>query len=134
MVYPALSSQVALSALIGWFLALTVKHVVADFLLQNHWMAMGKDRATGWALPLLTHCLIHGVLTTVIVAAVVPHLWFVGLIDFVIHITIDRTKGFIVAHGGITPNHPAFWWLIGIDQALHHLTGFALAILLAANV
>ncbi len=29
--------------------------------------------------------------------------------------------------------HPWFWTLIGIDQALHHLTGFALSIYMAAN-
>ncbi len=134
MVLPALTSSVTLGALVGWFLALTVKHVVADFLLQTHWMAAGKDRAKGWALPLLVHCLIHGVLTTLIVVAIAPRLWFIGLIDFAIHITIDRAKGFIVAHFHVTPNHAAFWWLIGIDQALHHLTGFALAIVLAVNV
>ena len=97
-------------------------------------MAVGKDRAQGWALPLLAHCLIHGALTTLLVAAVAPRLWFVGLIDFAIHITIDRAKGFIVARFGVTQDHVAFWWLIGVDQALHHLTGFALAILLAANL
>lgn len=129
-----MTSSVALGALVGWFLALTVKHVVADFLLQTHWMAVGKDRAEGWALPLLVHCLIHGALTTLLVAAVAPRLWFVGLIDFAIHIAIDRAKGFIVAHFGVTPDHTAFWWLIGVDQALHHVTGFALAILLAANL
>ena len=133
LVFPAMSASVALGALVGWFVALAVKHVVADFFLQTHWMAAGKDRAEGWALPLLVHCLIHGVLTTVLVAVIVPRLWFIGLLDFVIHIAIDRAKGFIVAHGRITADHPAFWWLIGIDQALHHLTGFGLAILLAVN-
>jgi hypothetical protein len=29
--------------------------------------------------------------------------------------------------------HPWFWTLIGVDQALHHLTGFGLAIFMAAN-
>jgi len=40
-------------------LLLTVKHVIADFMLQNSWMAIGKDQKTGWALPLLAHCLVH---------------------------------------------------------------------------
>lgn len=134
MVVPAFSESVALSALTGWFVAFTVKHVVADFLLQTHWMAVGKDQAKGWAKPLLIHCLIHGVLTTLMVAAVAPALWFVGLIDFAIHIAIDRAKGWTVAHFHVTNDHAAFWWLIGIDQALHHLTGFALAVLLAFNL
>jgi hypothetical protein len=29
--------------------------------------------------------------------------------------------------------HPWFWTLIGVDQALHHLTGFGLSIFMAAN-
>ena len=133
MVLPALSSSVALGPLSAWFIALAIKHVVADFFLQSAWMAAGKDRADGWALPLFVHCLIHGVLTTAMVAVIAPRLWFIGLIDFIIHLAIDRAKGFTVAHFGVTPGHVWFWWLIGIDQALHHLTGFALAVLLTAN-
>lgn len=133
MLFPAFSSSIALGPLVAWMLALTVKHVVADFFLQNAWMAMGKDARTGWALPLLAHVSIHGVLTTALVAAVQPKLWFIGLIDFAIHITIDRSKGFLVARYRIAPGNPWFWWLIGIDQALHHLTGLGLAILLVAN-
>lgn len=133
MSFPALSSSIALGPLLAWMLALTVKHVTADFFLQNAWMAMGKDARTGWALPLLAHVSIHGVLTTALVAAVQPRLWFIGLIDFAIHLTIDRSKGFLVARYRIAPGNPWFWWLIGIDQALHHLTGLGLAILLVAN-
>lgn len=133
VILPALSSSVAVGALIAWMIALTVKHVVGDFLLQNAWMASGKDQKTGWALPLLAHCAIHGVLTTAIVAAAMPRLWFIGLVDFAIHLAIDRAKGLCVARFGITMEHPWFWWLIGIDQSLHHLTGFGLAIVLAAN-
>lgn len=132
MVFPALSSSLALGSLAAWFVALAFKHVVADFFLQTAWIAE-KDRAVGWALPLLTHCLIHGVLTTLIVVAVVPRFWFVGLLDFAIHLAIDRAKGFLVARFAIGLGDRWFWWLIGIDQALHHLTGFALAALLAAN-
>ncbi|MEH2479484.1 hypothetical protein V1282_002841 [Nitrobacteraceae bacterium AZCC 2146] len=133
MSFPAMSSSIALGGLVGWMLILTIKHVVADFFLQTSWMALGKDRKTGWALPLLAHCTIHGVLTTLFVAAAQPRLWFIGLIDFAIHITIDRAKGLCVSHFGIAPGHLWFWWLIGIDQALHHLTDFFLAIFIVAN-
>ena len=35
---------------------------------------------------------------------------------------------------GVTMDeHPWFWTLIGVDQALHHLTGFGLSIFMAAN-
>jgi Protein of unknown function (DUF3307) len=112
-------------------LVLTAKHVVADFFLQNSWMALGKDQKTGWALPLLVHCLIHGVLTTALMLIIAPRFWFIGLVDFVIHITVDRAKGFCVSTFNVTPEHQWFWWLIGIDQALHHLTDFGLALIVA---
>lgn len=133
MTIPSMTSSVEIGALTGWMLLLTAKHVVADFLLQNQWMAFGKDSKQGWALPLLTHCLIHFTLTTVLVMAIAPRFWFVGLIDFAAHVVIDRAKGYCVARFDVTSEHQWFWWLIGIDQALHHLTGFGLAILMAFN-
>ena len=133
MSFPSMSSSVAVSALVGWMLLLTVKHVVADFFLQNSWMALGKDQKTGWALPLLVHCAIHGALTTALVLIIAPRFWFIGLVDFAIHICVDRAKGLCVSTFDVHPGHQWFWWLIGIDQALHHLTGFFLSIFMAAN-
>ena len=130
--FPELSSSVAVGALMWWMVLLTIKHVIADFMLQNAWMAIGKDRKTGWALPLLAHTSVHLVLTTGLMLVTAPRFWFLGLIDFAIHLAIDRTKGFCVAALDVRYENPLFWWLIGTDQALHHLTGFALAIYLAA--
>ncbi len=63
-------------------LLLTFKHVIADFVLQNGWMAYGKDQKKGWALPLLVHCLIHLAVAMVLILIVAPKFWFVALIDF----------------------------------------------------
>lgn len=131
MTFPQWSGTVAIAPLVTWMLVLTVKHVVADFILQTTWMARGKDAKTGWLLPLTVHCLIHGVLATALFAIFVPRLWFLGVIDFVVHICIDRAKGFFVSHFDIGPDQRWFWWLIGTDQALHHLTDFAWAMLVA---
>jgi E3 ubiquitin-protein ligase DOA10 len=128
-----MSSSVPVGALVGWMLILTVKHVVADFVLQTSWMALGKDAKTGWALPLLAHCLVHLAVALVVILIIAPKFWFVAVVDFLIHITVDRAKGFTSANLGVTLEHPWFWTLIGVDQALHHLTGFALSIFMAAN-
>ena len=129
-----LPPTVAVAPLVAWMLILTVKHVVADFFLQNTWMATGKDAKTGWALPLLAHCAVHGAMATAIFALLVPRLWYLGIVDFVIHICIDRAKGFCVARFDVKQNQSQwFWWLIGIDQALHHLTDFGLALVVAGN-
>lgn len=133
MSFPAMSSAVSVGSLIGWMLLLTFKHIIADFVLQNAWMAYGKDQKKGWALPLLVHCLIHLAVAMVLILIVAPRFWFVALIDFAIHITVDRAKGFVSANLGVYQGHPWFWTLIGVDQALHHLTGFGLSIFMAAN-
>jgi hypothetical protein len=133
LLLPTMSSTVPVGALVGWMLLLTAKHIVADFFLQNSWMAIGKDQNTGWALPLLAHCLVHLAVALILILIVAPKFWFVAFIDFAIHITIDRAKGLCTSTFGVNQEHPWFWSLIGVDQALHHLTGFGLAIFMAAN-
>ena len=130
-----MSSSVAVGTLVGWMLVLTVKHIIADFVLQNSWMAIGKDQKTGWALPLLAHCLVHLAVAMALILMIAPRFWFVAIIDFLIHITVDRAKGLCASRFGVTheAGHPWFWTLIGVDQALHHLTGFGLSIFMAAN-
>jgi Protein of unknown function (DUF3307) len=114
-------------------LVLTFKHVIADFVLQNSWMALGKDQKTGWALPLLAHCLVHLAVSLALILIIAPRFWFVAFIDFAIHIVVDRAKGICSSTFGVTQEHPWFWTLMGVDQALHHLTGFGLSIFMAAN-
>jgi hypothetical protein len=133
LLLPSLSSSVPIGTLVGWTFALTVKHVIADFVLQNSWMALGKDQKTGWALPLLAHCLVHLAVAMALILVVAPRFWFLALIDFAIHITVDRAKGLTASTFDVHLEHPWFWTLIGVDQALHHLTDFGLAIFIAAN-
>jgi hypothetical protein len=125
--------SIPLRALVFWMLVLTGKHVLCDFLLQTRWMALGKDAPKGWAMPLLVHCAIHGVVTTLGLLVLAPRFWFLGLVDFAIHLGTDRAKGYCVATFRLTGRDAWFWWLLGIDQAIHHLTDFGLAVLLAAN-
>ena len=133
MLFPSFSSSVPVGALVGWMLLLTIKHVIADFFLQTAWMAIGKDQKTGWALPLLAHCLVHLAVLLAIILIVAPKFWFVAFIDFAIHLVIDRAKGWTSSTFRVNQEHPWFWSLIGVDQALHHLTGFGLSIFMAAN-
>ena len=128
-----MSSSVPVGALVGWMLVLTFKHIIADFVLQNAWMAYGKDQKKGWALPLLVHCLIHLAVALALILIIAPRFWFVAVIDFLIHILVDRAKGLCSSTFGLKPEHPWFWTLIGVDQALHHLTGFGLSKYMAAN-
>lgn len=123
---------VSVELLIAWMIVLTIKHVIADFLLQTSWMAAGKERRTDWVKPLLAHTGIHGALLLVILLVAAPSFWWLAIVDFVVHTIIDRTKGLITTAYGLDQSNPHFWWAIGIDQALHHLTDFAFSIGLAA--
>jgi hypothetical protein len=128
-------SSIPLAALAGWMLLPPVKHVIADFMLQNSWMAIGKDQKTGWALPLLAHCLVHLAVAMTLILIVAPRFWFLAFVDFAIHMMVDRAKGICASRFGVSlrNQHPWFWTLIGIDQTLHHLTGFGLSIFMAAS-
>src|SRR5437868_8945075 len=97
-----MSSSVPVGLLIGWMLFLTVKHVIADFLLQNSWMALGKDQRTGWAWPLLAHCLVHLAVALALILVFAPRFWFIALIDFAVHLKVDRAKGICVSTFGVT--------------------------------
>jgi hypothetical protein len=114
-------------------LAFTVKQFVADFPLQTNWMARGKEQPTGYLVPLLVHAGIHGLGATAIAAVAVPHLWWLGLVDFAAHFVIDFGKAAIGRRTKWQPSDAAFWNLFGFDQMLHHLTGLALAIWLVAT-
>lgn len=107
--------------------AFAVKHYIADFVLQTNWVARGKERSAGWVGPLAAHAGIHGGLTLLIVLATRPALWWLGLIDFGIHIAIDRAKTITALRCRFQPTQAKFWWLLGFDQLLHQLTNIALA-------
>lgn len=108
-----------------------LKHYVADFLLQTSWMAAGKERSTNWIAPLAAHCAVHGALTGVIVVAVAPSLWWLAMVDFVVHATIDRSKGLIAKRFGFVSFTDVRWWrLFGADQSLHELTHLAYVLVL----
>jgi hypothetical protein len=115
------------------YVAFVIKHFLADFLLQTSWMAHGKAESQGWLAPLATHAGIHGALTLLLMLALLPSLWWLGLVDFAVHTVIDRCKALATRGLGLTETDDAWWWLMGLDQALHQLThfSFVLALLLA---
>ncbi|HXT09631.1 MAG TPA: DUF3307 domain-containing protein [Roseiarcus sp.] len=118
-----------------WIIAALViflaKHLVADFFLQTAWMANGKEQPTGWFAPLLAHVLVHTAATALIFAILAPAYIWMAAVDFVVHFAIDRAKGLLNRAFDTGPTKTGFWWLIGIDQTLHHLTHLGFAVLIA---
>ena len=127
---PVLVSPVlAVAALAAVF---SLKHYVADFLLQTNWVAQGKEARHGWGPALLAHVAGHAVLTLAIVLAYRPALFWLALVDFAVHIAIDRAKTGLCHRLDVGPSDVRFWWVLGLDQLLHQLTNVALALALVA--
>ena len=109
----------------------TFKHYVADFLLQTDGMARGKEARSNWAIPLAQHLLVHAVMTLVITLAFAPRLFWLALVDFIIHGCIDRFKSLYARAEKLGPEQSQYWWLLGFDQFLHQMTNIALALVIA---
>lgn len=101
-----------------------VKHFLADYPLQTTWM-LGKFRPD-WSFfwPLTLHCLVHAWLTAVIVTAIDPTKWWLAVVDFVIHFVMDRIKAGPKYLGRYNVKEKQFWWSLGLDQSVHHLTHY----------
>lgn len=119
-----------------------LKHFLADYPLQRGYM-LRKFLKTGWVLPLACHCAVHAVMTFVIAAAVAGVAAAAGLaaFDFVCHFIMDRIKAdprllgrykpltketFPTADAAAKRSNDRFWWSLGLDQTVHHLTHYAI--------
>lgn len=129
---PSADTLVPVGAFALLVLAFAVKHLAADFFLQTNWMAQGKQRSSAWLGPLCAHTGLHGLGTLAIALAVKPALWWLALVDFAIHTGIDRGKVLVGQQTRLPTTDARFWWLMGIDQFLHHVTHLGLAVVLAA--
>lgn len=115
-------------------LTFQVKHNLDDCSYHNAYMRR-KLNVTDGVAPLLAHAAVHALLTFTL--GLMLHtlagrpFWPVPVaaaVDFGVHFIVDRVK----AHRsrGVPPSEPRFRRLLGLDQAAHHLTHYALVALL----
>lgn len=136
-------------------IAFQIKHFLADYPMQMPYM-LGKFKDKGWVKPLAHHCTVHAIMTFMIATLAVPnesYLWFclgLALLDFSIHFIMDRIKAsphmlgqfkaltakdFPQATQQMKKANTYFWWSLGLDQMVHHLTHYLVVYLIigAAN-
>lgn len=121
-----------------------IKHFLADFPLQTGYM-LGKFK-DGWGFlpPLLAHVGVHAVFTFVIVLFFTESIFLafvLSVFDFTVHFFMDRIKAGSKYLGRYKPltakeyssatkkqkqHNMFFWWSIGLDQMVHHLTHYAI--------
>lgn len=103
---------------------LTLKHLVADFLLQTGYIAANKGRYGHYSGVL--HALGHVLLTPLVFLVLpAPSLAIAAALlggEFVWHYHQDLLKDMVTRAYALTPNDTGFWWGLGIDQCVHQLT------------
>ncbi|MEZ5902225.1 MAG: DUF3307 domain-containing protein [Alphaproteobacteria bacterium] len=89
----------------------------------------GIDQGQAWEeegyQALFSHTLIHALGTLIIILVFAPNLWWLSLVDFVIHSIVDRLKGIATLKNGWQTKDTMFWWAFGADQELHNFTHIA---------
>ncbi|PYB70466.1 DUF3307 domain-containing protein [Rhizobium wuzhouense] len=129
---PIIPEQISAHVLI-WATALFIlKQLVADFVLQTSWMARGKEQQSRWLFPLAAHVTIHALTTLAICLLLSPSLAWLALVDLLVHAAIDRSKSLIQIRLQFKPDQSGYWWMLGLDQTLHHATHLVFAITLAS--
>lgn len=115
-----------LTGILVLYLAFRLKQVVCDFMLQPSWMALAKGlpKKDGFRA-LFMHAGIHAGFTLLIMAVLAPAFWWLGVVDFVIHSIIDKTKAMLNHKLRLTYKDNAYWWAFGLDQEAHNLTHLA---------
>jgi len=129
-----------------------LKHFLSDYILQGKYMLGKFKPGWGFLLPLLAHVGVHGIFTLGVVLYVAPHLWWLCLVDMSSHFFMDRVKagpkylgrfkpltaeqfveaekdlfdpGFFTKYAAAKKKlrgNVFFWWSLGFDQMVHHLT------------
>lgn len=102
-----------------------LKHYICDYMLQNTYM-LNKFNRKGWIAPLATHAGVHAIGTALIAYSFLSfwYLLAVVLFDFIVHFIVDRLKAHPDIGGKFKPDQPQFWWALGADQSMHHLTHY----------
>tara|TARA_Y100000588_G_scaffold31471_1_gene30779 strand:- start:8073 stop:8489 length:417 start_codon:yes stop_codon:yes gene_type:complete len=123
-----------------------VKHWVCDYPLQTPFM-LKKFQREDWEFPLFCHAGVHASFTLVIACIfigdhVTPLTSWVGIytmfllavLDLVVHFIVDRIKAHPDMGGRWKADNPKFWWALGGDQALHHLTHYVIIYVLVTSI
>ena len=121
-----------------------LKHFLADYPLQNKYMLQKFRPDWGFFLPLVCHCLVHSLFTFCIIWFVsgdIIHSLKMSALDFGIHFIMDRIKAgpkylgrfkaltaseFATATDKQKRSNQLFWWSLGLDQTVHHLTHYVI--------
>jgi hypothetical protein len=123
------------TALVAVLIVLQVKHFVCDYPLQT--LNMVQNKGTYLHPAGMVHAGIHA-LGTISCFFVVPPTLALGVAivvgEFLVHYHLDWGKEQINRGMGYTPMKTGFWWALGADQLLHHLTNIGIGVILVRTM
>ena len=122
-------------ALIAIFAILQIKHFICDYPLQT--MYQLRNKGTYFHPGGIIHSGLHALFTTSTFVVVAPGLVLgLGIVigEFLLHYHIDWGKEQIIKRMRWMAAGREFWWAIGADQLLHHLTYVAIGAILVATL
>ncbi|MBR19848.1 MAG: hypothetical protein CMA64_06845 [Euryarchaeota archaeon] len=106
-----------------WLLfALLIKHALADLILQSRYSPAHGDKIDLKTPKGYYHALDHGVLTFISCLFFIDYKLaiIIGIVDTILHFTIDYTKTRYVRTNDIKQDTKPFWIIQGIDQMAHY--------------
>jgi hypothetical protein len=115
------------TALLAVLVVLQFKHFICDYPLQTAYHL--RNKGTYGHPGGIVHSGIHAAGTAVSFLVVPPTLPLGAAIlasDFLIHYHVDWSKEQIIRRLKLTSADSGFWWAIGADQLMHHLTYLAI--------
>lgn len=117
------------------YIAFRLKQLTCDFFLQSAWMALSKGNPTAKDGPkaLALHAAIHAAFTLALMLYFAPGLWWLALVDFIVHGIIDKTKGAINYKMKLTHKDTGYWWTFALDQEAHNFTHLAYIVLVVLH-
>ena len=107
---------------------LMLKHIIGDFFLQSDFILENRHRYGH--LGGVIHVGIHALGTAIVISLISPvilvSLIVILIAEAVVHYHIDWAKDNLVNRMGYGVDDKGYWWLLGVDQYLHHLTYVAI--------
>lgn len=150
-----MSAEIILLKTFALLILFQLKHFISDYPLQTPYM-LGKFKEKDWLLPLSAHAAVHAIFTILISLCFTSTgvAIALGIFDFVIHFSMDRIKVSPKLLGRFTAlskremisilnskidqdakevmlkSNKLFWWSLGLDQGVHHITHYIIILVL----
>lgn len=114
--------------MIELLILLFIKHYIVDFPLQSPFPYMWKNKGILWHPGGLLHSGLHSLITLGILFWFAPNLWWLALMEFILHYFTDLSKIKLQKKYNLNPDTDVMYWnLLGLDQLIHALTYIIIA-------